>query len=126
MKLFKNSAWRRRIEIIGVNLKEIITLGSLNFPYFAFKIKNMSDAKIRCPKCQWQPAAHSRWGCTCGHTWNTFDTGGQCPSCGKQWENTQCLSLPCNQWSLHVDWYEELNDAIVELIESIEEPVTLE
>lgn len=63
--------------------------------------------------------------CSCGNLWNTFDTGGQCPSCGKQWEYTQCLSWSCHQWSLHVDWYEDLIDEINELVETIETPETV-
>ena len=32
--------------------------------------------RIRCPLCMWVPKASSRWACYCGHSWNTFDTGG--------------------------------------------------
>jgi hypothetical protein len=34
-----------------------------------------------------------------------FDTCGVCPQCGKNWEDTQCLS--CQRWSRHADWYHE-------------------
>lgn len=61
--------------------------------------------RIRCPKCNWEPGKRDRWGCSCGHGWNTFDTAGLCPACGKQWADTQCLR--CHQWSKHVDWYED-------------------
>ncbi len=62
--------------------------------------------KIRCPKCRWQPKREDRWMCgpDCLHSWNTFDTAGLCPKCGKQWEWTACLR--CSQWSRHQDWYE--------------------
>ena len=60
-------------------------------------------AKIRCPRCKWQPAKSDRWGCECGWSWNTFDTRGQCPQCGKQWQVTQCLS--CHEFSAHEVWY---------------------
>lgn len=60
---------------------------------------------ICCPKCGWEPRASSRWYCTCGYTWNTFDTGGVCPGCVKVWEDTQCLS--CGRWSPHKDWYRD-------------------
>ena len=60
--------------------------------------------RIRCPKCNWSPQAHDQWLCSkCGHSWNTFDTGGICPGCLYQWMETACLH--CNQWSLHSDWY---------------------
>ncbi len=65
----------------------------------------MDDIKIECPHCQWEPDASARWGCTCGHSWNTFDTQGKCPKCQHQWHNTQCLAYPCNQWAPHLDWY---------------------
>ena len=42
--------------------------------------------------------------CTCGHVWNTFDTGGVCPGCLYQWTVTACLS--CDRWSAHSEWYE--------------------
>lgn len=62
-----------------------------------------SDARIRCPRCAWEPTRHDRWMCSCLHVWNTFDTRGRCPACGKQWTETQCLR--CQAWSAHLDWY---------------------
>ena len=59
--------------------------------------------RIRCPKCSWSPRAEDRWHCNCGHTWNTFDTGGVCPGCLFQWTVTQCLR--CAEISPHSDWY---------------------
>ena len=63
--------------------------------------------KIRCPKCAWEPSRADRWCCAngggCGHVWNTFETRGVCPGCGRQWTETACLR--CNQWSPHDDWY---------------------
>jgi hypothetical protein len=70
---------------------------------------------IRCPLCGWRPSASSRWSCIslgtpeqffagCGTVWNTFATGGRCPGCQHQWRWTSCLR--CEEWSLHVDWYE--------------------
>jgi hypothetical protein len=41
--------------------------------------------------------------CSCGHLWNTFETGGVCPACLHQWTSTQYLS--CARWSPHSDWY---------------------
>lgn len=61
--------------------------------------------KIRCPVCQWQPNKQDRWYCDpgCHHQWNTFDTAGICPSCGKHWNETACLR--CHEWSAHEAWY---------------------
>ena len=59
--------------------------------------------RIRCPLCGWTPSASDRWVCTCGHVWNTFDTGGVCPACLYQWTETCCLQ--CHKWSPHSDWY---------------------
>jgi hypothetical protein len=60
-------------------------------------------AKIRCPKCGWEPSRSDQWMCLCLHVWNTFETGGVCPACRRQWEETQCLR--CQGWSAHDDWY---------------------
>lgn len=78
--------------------------------------------KICCPKCEWQPDARDKWLCGangCGHVWNTFETMGRCPNCGKIWQSTQCFS--CVRWSKHMDWYhfeppgtEELSEDKVE------------
>ena len=66
------------------------------------------SGRIRCPRCQWQPSKADRWACECGCSWNTFDTRGLCPECGKQWLVTQCLS--CQEFSLHEDWYADESD----------------
>jgi len=60
-------------------------------------------ARVRCPKCGWEPRREDRWVCTCGHFWNTFETRGVCPGCGHAWQETQCQR--CHQWSAHEDWY---------------------
>ena len=39
----------------------------------------------------------------CGTQWNTFDTGGVCPTCGEVFEYTQCLR--CALLSPHKAWY---------------------
>jgi len=59
--------------------------------------------RIRCPLCGWQPTKDDRWACKCLHVWNTFDTGGVCPSCLYQWKDTQCLK--CGRFSPHSQWY---------------------
>lgn len=75
-----------------------------------------SFERIRCPLCSWRPTPSSRWCCVhgedtpeppfnwCGTHWNTFQTRGQCPGCGHQWQWTSCLQ--CHGWSLHEEWYE--------------------
>ncbi len=64
----------------------------------------MGGGRIRCPLCKWQPRRHDRWSCSCGCSWNTFDTGGKCPACATQWKTTQCMR--CGEWSLHTTWYD--------------------
>ena len=59
--------------------------------------------RIRCPKCAWEPGRQDVWMCACLHVWNTFDTGGVCPSCGRAWTETQCFR--CHAWSPHLHWY---------------------
>jgi len=59
--------------------------------------------KIQCPKCQWQPDGFPHWTCTCGHSWNTFETKGVCPSCGTRWHDTYCPG--CGRPSEHERWY---------------------
>jgi hypothetical protein len=58
---------------------------------------------IRCPLCRWAPREGDLWMCSCGYAWNTFDTGGVCPACLRQWTETQCPV--CGGWSAHSDWY---------------------
>ena len=58
---------------------------------------------IRCPKCSFQPSTDTRWGCRCGHVWNTFWTSGLCPACHFQWEVTSCHR--CHEMSEHRAWY---------------------
>jgi len=69
-------------------------------------VTTRDGGRIRCPKCQWEPARSDRWRCSpgCDEVWNTFETRGRCPGCNKQWTETVCLR--CNEWSRHDDWYE--------------------
>lgn len=64
---------------------------------------NGNGQAVQCPKCEWKPDGKPYWECECGHSWNTFDTRGKCPSCGKQWQTTQCHA--CGKWSPHSRWY---------------------
>ena len=61
------------------------------------------ERRIRCPMCGWTPDPGDRWMCSCGCSWNTFETRGRCPDCGRRWHQTQCLL--CGEWSPHEDWY---------------------
>ncbi len=63
------------------------------------------EIRIFCPKCRWVPRPHDSWMCGCSCTWNTFETAGVCPDCGKAHAKTQCLA--CWRWSAHGDWYHE-------------------
>src|ERR1700758_3987821 len=56
------------------------------------KSHDSSGSRIRCPLCGWSPRKEDKWFCECGHSWNTFDTGGVCPVCLFHCAETQCLS----------------------------------
>ena len=79
--------------------------------------------EIACPKCDWEPNGGAHWMCTCGYRWNTFDTYGKCPKCGKVWRDTQCPGpgYPggCGAWSKHIDWYRHWDSPVKEEIEEI-------
>jgi hypothetical protein len=51
-----------------------------------------SGPRIRCPLCGWSRREDDLWSCTCGHEWNTFDTGGVCPACLQQWTGRRTSS----------------------------------
>jgi TIR domain len=59
--------------------------------------------EVRCPDCGWVPDEDSHWQCYCGHSWNTFETRGQCPACERKYTTTQCLN--CNNISGHARWW---------------------
>lgn len=79
----------------------------------------MAEDKIACPRCNWEPRSYDHWLCSCGHQWNTFETGGRCPACKLQWEDTQCKS--CAAWSPHLDWYPELDAQLEDALAEVEE-----
>jgi hypothetical protein len=60
---------------------------------------------VACPRCGERPPNAAVWMCApgCHTSWNTFNTRGRCPGCGKQWTETACLA--CGQMSPHEDWY---------------------
>ena len=84
----------------------------------------MDSIRIRCPKCDWEPDGQPYWLCTCGHHWDTFNTGGRCPACGKVWEHTQFVleAGGCTKWSPHLDWYENLDKVADEVKDVLEQP----
>ena len=79
------------------------------------------EAEISCPKCRWEPDGGPYWQCRCGHQWNTFETAGKCPQCGKIWKDTMCPGpgFPggCGAWSPHIDWYHNLDEQVREALE---------
>jgi hypothetical protein len=48
-------------------------------------------------------------------------TLGQCPTCKKQWEYTQCVEDAggCNQVSANEGWYQGLDETVSNLIEEL-------
>jgi len=67
-------------------------------------------SETSCPGCSWKPQPEHTWYCLCGHSWNTFETGGICPGCKKAWDKTQCPA--CDSWSDHADWYSGLKNKL--------------
>lgn len=69
-----------------------------------------TETYVRCPKCSWEPLAESRWRCDeCETLWDTFETRGHCPACGKVYIDTQCFKREgCGEWSPNADWYVDL------------------
>lgn len=87
------------------------------------------DTKIACPKCEWEPDGGAYWGCSgCGHIWDTFKTTGVCPECQHRHKHTQCIGYAggCNESSLHVNWYREIDRNLQEEIEKIEKLIPAE
>ncbi|RMF58821.1 MAG: hypothetical protein D6746_09155 [Bacteroidetes bacterium] len=76
--------------------------------------------RIACPRCSYEPRAEDRWICTCQTSWNTFDTQGRCPGCGKIWRQTCCPR--CARWSPHHAWYYDL-PPVDELLEQRSDPI---
>lgn len=62
-----------------------------------------ASAEIRCPLCSLPPPKGAKWECTCGCVWNTFETRGCCPDCGRRWGETECRS--CRGVVPHHAWY---------------------
>ncbi len=63
-----------------------------------------TEGYIWCPLCRWEPDENNEWYCdNCGTYWNTFRTGGRCPTCQKLWTETVCLK--CQKTSSHRSWY---------------------
>ena|GEM_PF-448725 len=89
--------------------------------YEVMKQRN-TEVRIACPKCDWAPDGGAYWSCTCGYVWNTFDTGGRCPRCEKQWKKTQCIPHRggCYSWSFHEDWYRGLDEWLEEEMDAVE------
>lgn len=84
----------------------------------------MTEEKIACPKCDWEPDGFPYWMCdSCATTWNTFDTAARCPGCGKQFKETQCIDQAggCGQVSPHLEWYHHLDNWLKEQLAKIKE-----
>ena len=84
-------------------LGEMSTLGILGVDFPSNRTGGNDRTSIGCPLCGWVPTKGWLWACTCGHQWDTFETGGVCPACAKQWNTTGCYR--CHRSSPHTDWY---------------------
>jgi hypothetical protein len=81
----------------------------------------MGKINLCCPSCGWKPDGRPHWKCNCGTVFNTFDTNGECPTCKKQWEYTQCVEDAggCSNISIHEEWYQGLDKVVDELFEEL-------
>jgi Zn-dependent protease len=43
-----------------------------------------------CPFCREHPPQAPLWSCPCGSRFDTFQTGGNCPACGRTYQTTMC------------------------------------
>jgi hypothetical protein len=88
----------------------------------------MDSLHICCPKCQWEPDGKPYWQCSCSHQFDAFASAGSCPSCGKEWEFTQCVDFAggCNHISPHLDWYSNLRQIASEALEVLYEKVEVQ
>jgi hypothetical protein len=79
--------------------------------FYFRRIMVIGGLNISCPKCGWEPDESCRWVCdVCDTRWNTFETHGVCPNCGKVYKDTMCSKRRggCGQMSLNSDWYEPI------------------
>src|SRR5271154_6358590 len=96
-------SWRGRQYSVSQRMIPTMSAPTIAPDHDVERDRDTSGSCIRCPLCGWSPGKGDKWFCTCGHEWNTFDTGGVCPACLHQWSETQCLS--CSRWSAHSLWY---------------------
>lgn len=60
-------------------------------------------AGFACPNCQAAPPEAAIWRCSqCDSAFDPFTTGAQCPTCTRQFRNTQCLN--CGKSTAHTSW----------------------
>lgn len=61
------------------------------FLYAVLHVQRTRRHELRCPACGWVPFALDAWKCKeCGMVWDSFSTGGMCPRCHHQHEETAC------------------------------------
>lgn len=83
----------------------------------------MSEMRIECPGCHWEPDGHPHWICDkCPQVWNTFVSYGECPRCGHVHRYTMCIR--CRRIFPHSDWYFDLDS--IEITEALKEKVKVE
>jgi hypothetical protein len=75
----------------------------LCFFFAVFHVHNTRRHELRCPFCAWVPFAVEAWKCKeCGFVWDSFGTGGACPRCGHQHDETACARcrkiFPMERW----------------------------
>jgi hypothetical protein len=68
------------------------------------RAKAIRHIGFACPMCHAAPPAGPYWKCSCGHLFDTFETGAVCPGCGKSFGSTACLDCgaqsPLSKWQI--------------------------
>jgi Zn-dependent protease len=97
--LVTQSVW---LAIVGVFMA-VQSYQGLRFGYAQYKMESgPRHDHASCPFCHQHPPQSPLWSCPCGSRFDTFQTGGNCPACGRAFQTTMCpfcqQSSPIHLW----------------------------